>query len=99
MATQRVYAHPFAHTRDYQGSEEVAIRVGLYNSKLVLHEKMTCESESEEWEESREESFFGEVQFEVCMLDNNEEHTMRNIFEECDNQQHNWANSEYFGLS
>ena len=80
-------------------SEEVAVRVGLYSSKLVLQEKMTCESEEESWEESKGESFFGEVQFdEVCMIDN-EEHTMRNIFEECDNHPHNWAPTEYFGLS
>jgi hypothetical protein len=66
----------------------------------VLCERPTCESESEsDWQESKRESFFGEVQLDMRMIEeeNNEEHLMRNIFEECDN--HHWTPHAYFGLS
>jgi hypothetical protein len=83
----------------------VASRLNLYNSKLILTERPTCESESEEsWEESKRESFFGEVRFDMCLVEEEnqeggeEQHTLRNIFEECDNQ-NCWNTNEYFGLT
>lgn len=83
----------------------MALRLSLYHTKLTLNEKMTCESEPEEsWDSGKEESFFGEVKFdEMSMLKDDhhvqEEQTMRNIFDECDQQQHHWNTNEYFGLS
>ena len=52
-------------------NEEVASRLNLYSTKLVLTERPTCDSESEsgEWQESRGEGFFGEVQLDMRMIE------------------------------
>lgn len=51
------------------GDEEVASRLNLYSTKLVLLERPTCESEDEgSWEESREGNFFGEVQLDMRLI-------------------------------
>lgn len=84
-------------------SEEVASRLSFYNTKLTLEHKITTEESEFEQSNSgeREEGFFREVKFEdVGLIEEQclQEHTMRNIFDECDNNG-GWIHLEYFELN
>lgn len=83
--------------------EEVASRLHLYSTKLVLTERPTCESSEEsegEWREEGEAGFFGDVGLDMRLIEEEvqEEHIMRNIFEEVDHHPC-WSTHEYFSLS